>query len=133
MSQLRRPRTGEEIGARTALHDLSGPVPHREADEGIGQPAGLAEVVGDEDHGAPLAQTQHELLDGLGGPRVQRAGGFVEEQHLGPAGEGAGKSEPLLLSHREPGRRLAEAVLHLAPESRLAQGLRDPFRPLPAR
>src|SRR5690606_15047504 len=54
-------------------------------DDLVGQPLGLLEVVGDPHHGAPAAgDALRGALEPPPGLGVERRGGLVHEQHLGP-------------------------------------------------
>lgn len=52
-------------------------------------------------HGPPLCRALKGCLDEPLALRVERAGGFVEEEDLGVADEGAGDGDALLLATRE--------------------------------
>lgn len=59
------------------------------------------QAMGHDDHGAAPAGALKGGLDELLALRVERAGGLVEEQHVGLADEGAGNGHALLLAARE--------------------------------
>ena len=92
-----RPR--DELLRRPDLDDPAGPHDHHV----IAELQGLGEIVGDEDHRlAELAvEADHLVLHIAPDQRVEGAEGFVEEHHLGVAGEGASEADPLLLATRE--------------------------------
>jgi hypothetical protein len=56
--------------------------------------------VGNDHDGVVLLQLEDQLLDLLRGNRVQRRSRLVHEQHLGLIAQGAGDTQPLLLSTR---------------------------------
>ena len=61
--------------------------------------AGRLYRVGDHQNGLPGAvQFSEQLQQGVGGPGVQSAGGFVCQNQLGVRDEGPGHSSPLLLA-----------------------------------
>src|SRR5437899_2826656 len=76
-------RAAEERLRVAGLHDHA--LVHE--DDAVGDLAGEAHLVGDHDHGHALAgEVEHDvehLVDDLG---IERAGGLVEEHHLGPHG-----------------------------------------------
>ncbi len=66
-----------------------------------------------------------EILDDAGGDGIEGAARFVEEDHLGIEGEGAGDAEALLLAAGKGGRVLMESVRDFVPETDFTQGLLD--------
>jgi len=80
---------------------------------------------GDAAAGQGLQQRQH-LEAGAG---VEVAGGFVAEQELGPADQGAGDGDALLLA---AGELVGSVVLALG-QADLGQGLAGPAPPVGAR
>src|SRR5262245_7253667 len=73
----------------------------------------LLQVVGDDDDGVVGAELENQLLDSLGGNRIEGGRGLVHQQDLGPDGERARDAEALLLSARQRDRRLVQPVLDL--------------------
>ena len=68
-------------------------------DDAVGEPLGLVEVVGGEQHGdAVVAQLGDDLADDLAPGRVDARGRLVEERHLGPADEREREGQALLLA-----------------------------------
>jgi hypothetical protein len=57
------------------------------------------------------------------GLAVERAGGFVAEQHLGPLGDGAGDGDALLLAARKLGREMVHPVRQADALQRLFGGI----------
>jgi hypothetical protein len=57
--------------------------------------------MGDENNRVLPFETNNQILDGLGGTGVQRAGGLVHEDHFGFQCQGARQTKPLLLPDRE--------------------------------
>src|SRR5690625_3246008 len=88
----------------------------------VRDPRGLLHVVGDDHDRVIVLELVDQLLDAAGRDRVQRRGGLVQQQHVGPQGDGAGNAQALLLAAGQAQRALAELVLHLVPQRRLAQG-----------
>ncbi|TKW51306.1 hypothetical protein CTA1_2384 [Colletotrichum tanaceti] len=78
------------------LDDLA--VGHDEDDVGV---LDGGEAVGDHDHGAAALCGVEDGLDAALGLAVEGAGGLVEQQQRGPADEGAGDGDALLLAARE--------------------------------
>ena len=60
--------------------------------KGFAHALGEGGVVGDDDEGYAVVavQGEEEVGDGIGGGRIERAGGFVGEDEFGPVDEGAG-------------------------------------------
>src|SRR5580700_4120977 len=58
-------------------------VPLIQEDRAVGDPAGLGQVVGHDDHGDVGHQGLDQCLDRFGRERVERRRGLVEQQHLG--------------------------------------------------
>ena len=77
--------------------------------------------MGDDDDGEGRCELAHESFDHLGRDRVERRGGFVQQQHLGPDGQCSCQTEQLLLTARESEWRVTQPVLHRVPEPDLAQ------------
>ena len=75
----------------------------------------------DHHHGALPGKLHHQLLDERRGDGVERARGFVHEQHLGLRGQGARDAQALLLAAGKPQARLAELVAYLVPQAGIAQ------------
>src|SRR5712691_5874305 len=68
-------------------------------DDAVGDLAGEAHLVGDDDHGHALAgEVQHDVEHFVDDFGIERAGGLVEEHHLGPHGERARDGDALLLA-----------------------------------
>jgi hypothetical protein len=91
-----------DLGARAVAHQQ----------DAVGEQDGFVHVVGDHEHGLVrgLDDLQQLVLDGAAGQRVERAEGFVEQQHLGLDGEGAGDADALLHAAGEFGRLLVDGV-----------------------
>ena len=75
----------------------------------VAEPHHQAHVVLDEHHGqvvvvAQLAHERHQLVDLAVG---QSGGRLVEQQQLGPRGDGAGQLDPFQRAVRQPGGRAA--------------------------
>ena len=82
----------------------------------IAKPTGLTSVMGYKDNGNAFGmRLQNQLLDRLGGSRVQAGSWLIEKQHPGRAGQGPRHREPLLLANRQkpcgPARDIAEPRL----------------------
>ena len=86
-------------------------------------PAGLAEVVSDDDERQGGGQLPEEILDQLGRDRVESRGGLVQQEHLGADGQCPGQAQQLLLAPRQTERRIAQPVLDGVPQADLAQPL----------
>src|SRR5262245_3644123 len=73
---------------------------------------GRARVVGDHDDGLAhlVDRTAQEAEDLAAGARVDVAGGLVGEHDPGPAGQGPGHGDPLLLAARQLGRAVLQPV-----------------------
>jgi hypothetical protein len=109
-------RVLEEVLGGADLDDLA--VGHE--DHPVGDLAGEAHLVGDDDHRhAGLGQLLHRvehLVDHLG---VERRGRLVEEHHLRLHGERPGDGHPLLLTARELARVLVRLLGDLDPLEQL--------------
>src|SRR5712671_3856010 len=105
---------GEEtLGARLLAHASA-----QHEHDLAGEPARLSEVVRrHHDLDAGLRDGAQDVLDRLGGGRIEARGRLVQEQHLGVAGERAREREPLLLAARQPSRGPARKMR----EARLSQ------------
>ena len=89
---------GEQRLGRPLLPDPA--LVHEHGD--VGDAAGEAHLVGDEQHGhAVFREPLHHPQHLLGQLRVECRGHLVEQHHLGPHGERAGDGDPLLLAARE--------------------------------
>ncbi len=77
--------------------------PRGEHQDPVGQPDGLAHIVGDEEHGeAAVAPEALELgVEQVSGHGVQRTEGLVHEQDVGILGQGPGQSDPLAHAARQ--------------------------------
>src|SRR5664279_5980407 len=96
-------RVGEERLGRGVLDDLA--VRHEQ--HPVAGLAGKAHFVGDDEHGhALVGQRRHDVEDLVDHFRVQRAGRFVEQHHLGLHGQRPGNGHPLLLAAGQLGRQL---------------------------
>src|SRR6202163_5041236 len=84
---------------------------------------GLLHVVGDDGDRIVLRQFLDQLLDLGGGNGVERRAGFVEQDHLGTHGHGAGDAKPLLLAAGQAEAAGAQLVLDLVPQCAAAQRL----------
>ena len=104
--------------------------PAVQEDDGVGDLAGEADLVGDDDHGHPARrQVPHDgqhLADQLG---VQRAGRLVEQHQLGLHRQRAGDGHPLLLAAGQ----LPRVGVRLVRQPDPLQQLRVPARPRRAR
>src|SRR5690349_17213991 len=70
--------------------------PRRHLDDGVGQVGRLPGVVGDENDGeAVVGERADQLLDPALGCCVQGGCGFVEQEGVGPAGQGPGQAQAL--------------------------------------
>src|SRR5215470_10145398 len=94
-----------------------------EEDGAVGHPVGLRQVVRNDDDGDLRRQLLDQILDGLGGHRVERRGRLVEQQHVGTDRQRPGQAEQLLLAAGQPERGVLEAVRDRIPESDLGQAL----------
>ena len=97
------PGGGREAVRRALQHDAAGGEDH----DAVRHPLGLAQLVGGEDDAdALLLQPGHHGAHGDAALGVDAGRRLVEEGHLGPADQGEGEGEPLLLAAREvaPGR-----------------------------
>ena len=88
----------------------------------VGDAGCLLHVVGDDDHGEPLLELADEVLDGEGGDGVERGAGLIHEEHLGLNGNGTGDAQTLLLAAGQRRAGAVQAVFHLVPQVRSAQG-----------
>lgn len=94
-------RTLEDGIAGSSFHYTAATLTYPADRDGIGQAPGLGKIVGHhQDRIAPF-ETGDQRFDDLGGEGVERAAGFIKEQHLGREREGAGDAEPLLLAARQ--------------------------------
>ena len=73
-----------------------------------------------------ILQFGNQILDPLGGDRVECRGGLVHQHDVRLDRERPGDAQPLLLAAGEREGARLEARVHLVPERRLAQGLLDP-------
>ena len=91
-----------DLGVRSVAHQ----------EDLVGEQDGLVHIVRDHEH--RLVRGLHDLqqlvLDGAAGQRIERAEGFVEQQHLGLDGEGARDADALLHAAREFRRLLVDRV-----------------------
>ena len=72
-------------------------------DDLVGQPLGLGQLVGGEDHADPTArEVGDDRPDGQPALGVDAGRRLVQEDHLGPAHQGQGQRQPLLLAARQP-------------------------------
>ncbi len=91
---------GEDFAGVAAFDDVA--VVHE--DQGVGDFAGEAHFVGDDDHGhAFFGEVLHDGEDFADFFGVQGGGGFVEEHDLGVHGQGPGDRDALLLAAGELG------------------------------
>ena len=105
-------------GRRAALGQDPAPV---DDDHLVGQPLGLGQLVGGEDHAdAPVALGGDDLADREAALGVDAGGGLVEEEHLGPADQGQGQRQALLLAAGQPPPR-GPADRYRAPPGRGAR------------
>src|SRR4051794_24206547 len=111
----------EQARAGVALGvDLGG-----EERRAIADPGGLLHVVGDDEDRVLALELLHQVLDAGGGDGIEGRARLVHEHDLGLDGDGPGDAEPLLLATGQPHGRLAQTVLDLVPQRRLAQRLLD--------
>ena len=87
---------------------------------------GLLHVVGHDRDRVVLLQVLDQLLDAAGGDRVECRGRLVQQQYVGFQRHRARDAQALLLAARQAERALAELVLDLVPQRRLAQCEFDP-------
>ena len=112
-----------DLARRRHLHDPA-LVHHRDA---VGHGHGLLLVVGDDHEGhAELVLDVHQLeLGFLAQLLVEGAERLVEQQHLRPLGERAGKRHALALAAGELARIALGKLLELDEAQHLADALRD--------
>ena len=79
----------------------------------------------DDDDRVLLLELHGQLLDLRRGDGVERARGLIHEQHLRLDRERAGDAQTLLLAAGEAEGIFLQAVFHLIPDGRAAQGLFD--------
>src|SRR5258706_13922242 len=91
----------------------------------VGDARGLLHVVGDDRDGVVLGQLLDQFLDLGGRNRIQRRARLVEQDHLGPHGDGAGDAEPLLLAAGQAEAAGVQLVLDLVPQRAATQRLLD--------
>ncbi len=104
----------EDLLGRAGFEDTAVP----EDVDGVGHPSGEVHRVRDDEHRLAVpGQVAHHGQDLAGHARVERAGGFVEEDDLGLHREGPGDGDPLLLA----AGKLARPGLELV-------GQPDPFQ-----
>ena len=97
-----RARRCEEIRRRTVFDQPAAMQQHDIAGEAFG----LAEIVGRHHHlDAARADGADDVLDRLGGGRIEAGGRLVEKQHGRVARQRARQRQPLLLAARKPARR----------------------------
>jgi hypothetical protein len=87
-------------------------------DEGqlIGDAAGEAHLVGDQDEIAAFGSKFGDHVEDFGGHfRIEGGGGFIEEEELGADGHGAGDGDALLLAAGEFGGALVGMGFQLEP------------------
>src|SRR5260370_1126062 len=96
-------RTNFSSPARACTHAAHAPGQNETAP--AGEPARLSEVMRRHPElDAGLRDGAQDILDRLGGGRIEARGRLVQEQHLGVAGERAGERKTLLLAARQPSR-----------------------------
>src|SRR3982751_6872083 len=83
----------------------------------------LLHVVGDDDDGVGGFELVDQFLDALRRDWIERRGGLVHQQHVGPDRQRARDAQPLLLPPGEGERRFVQAILDLVPDRRLGQAL----------
>src|SRR6185503_20825016 len=83
----------------------------------------LLHVMGDDDDGVFRLELVDQLLDALGGDRIQRRGGLVHQQDLRLDRQRARDAQPLLLAARERQRGIVEPIFHFVPDGRGLQAL----------
>jgi len=113
---------GEEGVAAGGFEEFAVTVVGAEADDPIGDAAGLVEVVGDEDDGAGGFHGEDAFFDGFAGAGVEGAGGFVHEDDFWIEREGACEAEALLLADGEAQGGVVETVFDFVPEGGIAEG-----------
>ena len=81
----------------------------------------LLVVRGQEEWCNPALALHEEFLDLGGGDRVQRGGGFIQQDHFRFKGQHAGQAQPLLLPAGKGIGRIIQPVVDLIPQHGLAQ------------
>ena len=105
LAALRRARAGEEFRRRAAVRSDR---PRCSSTMSPASRSRLAEIVRRHHHlDAARGDGADDVLDRLGGGRIEARGRLVEEQHLGVARERARQRQPLLLAAGQPPRRAA--------------------------
>src|SRR5665213_4479502 len=113
----------EQLSGRRELDQ-----PAQEHEAGIvGDPRRLLQIVGDDDDRIVLLQLDDGLLELGGRYRVERRGRLVEQKDLRSHRDAARHAQALLLAARQAEARMAQLVLDLVPQGRLAQGFLDPL------
>src|SRR3981081_204957 len=92
----------------------------------VRDPRGLLHVVGDAGDRVVLRQFLDQFLDLGGRNRVERRAWLVEQNDLGPNGDGAGDTKPLLLTAGQAEAAGVQLVLDLVPQRAAAQRLFAP-------
>src|SRR6266478_2249214 len=114
---------GEELRRGAELDELAG-----EQESGkVADARGLLHVVGNGDDGAEILQLDEQLFDFGGADGVERRTGFVEKEHFGLDGKGAGDAQALLLAAGKLVGGLVEVVFYFIPEGGVPQAFFDGF------
>src|SRR5262249_62180191 len=100
-------RTEHDLARRPGVDDPAAVHEH----DPVGDVECEADLVGRDEHGHALrAELAHHLQHLLGGLRVERRGGLVEEQGYRPQRQGPRYRDPLLLPAGQPRRQFAGLV-----------------------
>src|SRR5215216_3728513 len=92
----------------------------------VGDTRSLLHVVGDDRDGVVLGKLLDQLLHLGSRDRVQRRARLVEQDHLGPHGDGSRNAQPLLLAAGQAQARGVQLVLDLVPQRATTQRLFHP-------
>ncbi len=87
----------------------------------IGYARGLLHVVRHQHQREMLLQRGHQLFNHQRRDRIQRRGGFIQQQHFRLDGDGARNHQTLLLTARQRQRILPQLIFHFAPQRRRPQ------------
>src|SRR5437588_3851752 len=104
-------RVGKDLAGLSDLDQLA----EVEESGALRNPRRLLHVVGHGDDGEALTQFVDQLLDLGGRDRIQRRGGFVEQQDLRAHGDRPGDTQTLLLTARQRQCAVVQLVLDLVP------------------
>ena len=88
----------EDLLGGSVFDQPTGAIPYPEDCNTIGDPPRLGEIVGYGDHGVAILQADDEVFYDGTGDRVECTAGLVEKDDFRGQCEGAGDTQPLLLT-----------------------------------